>query len=188
MHFHLLVAVFLYHLLRNLFLQKFAGPPVWRLSPAPKNFTFLDMCVCLLFSKSDGSRVMCRDVSFKVVTVWALPRSTLVQVGIAHVQSSIYVAQPTSDSQFSAVLPLSSHRYKGVNVSRTSVSSVRRFEIIPSSCRGINSLSPHLSFSSLFQTQDLLLPKHTSRKSMTLCPRFFPKAVTTTGMCREEMR
>jgi hypothetical protein len=45
------------------------------------------------------------------VTVWALPRSTLVRVGIAHVRSSIYVAQPTSDSQFSAVLPLSSHRY-----------------------------------------------------------------------------
>jgi hypothetical protein len=45
------------------------------------------------------------------VTVWALPRSTLVRVGIAHVRSSIYVAHPTSDSQFSAVLPLSSHRY-----------------------------------------------------------------------------
>jgi hypothetical protein len=46
------------------------------------------------------------------VTVWALPRSTLVRVGIACVRSSIYVAHPTSDSQFSAVLPLSSHRYK----------------------------------------------------------------------------
>jgi hypothetical protein len=41
------------------------------------------------------------------VTVWALPRPTLVRVGIAHVQSSIYVAQPTSGSQFSAVPPLS---------------------------------------------------------------------------------
>jgi hypothetical protein len=45
------------------------------------------------------------------VMVWALLRSTLVRVGIAHVRSSIYVAQPTSDSQFSAVLLLSSHRY-----------------------------------------------------------------------------
>jgi hypothetical protein len=34
-----------------------------------------------------------------------LPRSTLVRVGIAHVRSSIYVAQSTSDSQSSAVLP-----------------------------------------------------------------------------------
>jgi hypothetical protein len=40
-----------------------------------------------------------------VVTVWALPKSTLVRVGIAHVRLSIYVAHPTSDSQFSAVLP-----------------------------------------------------------------------------------
>ena len=40
------------------------------------------------------------------VTVWTLPKSTLVRVGIAHVRSSIYVAQPTSDSQFSAVLLL----------------------------------------------------------------------------------
>lgn len=40
-----------------------------------------------------------------------MPRSTLVRVRIAHVRSSIYVAQPTSDSQFSAVLPLS-HRYR----------------------------------------------------------------------------
>jgi hypothetical protein len=39
--------------------------------------------------------------------VRALPRSALVQVGKAHVQSSIYVAQPTSDSQESGVLPLS---------------------------------------------------------------------------------
>jgi hypothetical protein len=45
------------------------------------------------------------------VTVWALPRSTLVRVGIAHVRSSIYVAHPTSESQFSAILPLSSRRY-----------------------------------------------------------------------------
>jgi hypothetical protein len=45
------------------------------------------------------------------VTVWALPKSTLVRVGIAHVRSSIYVAHPTLDSQFSAVLLLSSHRY-----------------------------------------------------------------------------
>ncbi|KAF1935462.1 hypothetical protein EJ02DRAFT_127485 [Clathrospora elynae] len=45
------------------------------------------------------------------VTVWALPRSTLVRVGIAHVRSSIYVAQPTSDSQFSAVLPSLLHRH-----------------------------------------------------------------------------
>jgi hypothetical protein len=40
---------------------------------------------------------------FSFVTVWALPRSTLVRVGIAHVRSSIYVAQPTLDSQFSAI-------------------------------------------------------------------------------------
>jgi hypothetical protein len=33
------------------------------------------------------------------VTVWALPRSTLVRDGIAHVRSSIYVAQLASDSQ-----------------------------------------------------------------------------------------
>ena len=32
-----------------------------------------------------------------------MPRSTLVRVGIAHVRSSIYVAQPTSNSQFSMV-------------------------------------------------------------------------------------
>jgi hypothetical protein len=44
---------------------------------------------------------------FIFVTVWALPRPTLVRVGIAHVRSSIYVAQPTSGSQFSAVPPLS---------------------------------------------------------------------------------
>jgi hypothetical protein len=50
--------------------------------------------------------------SFHDVTVWALPESTLVRVGIAHVRSSIYVAQPTSDSQFSSVFPLSSHRYR----------------------------------------------------------------------------
>jgi hypothetical protein len=53
-----------------------------------------------------------RKARMKSVTVWALLRSTLVRVGIAHVRSSIYVAQPTSDSQFSAVLLLSSHRYK----------------------------------------------------------------------------
>jgi hypothetical protein len=41
------------------------------------------------------------------VTVWALPRPTLVRVGIAHVRSSIYVAHPTSGSQFSAVPSLS---------------------------------------------------------------------------------
>ncbi|KAF2036456.1 hypothetical protein EK21DRAFT_83426 [Setomelanomma holmii] len=35
---------------------------------------------------------------YEYVTVWALPRSTLVQVGIAHVRQSIYVAPPTSDS------------------------------------------------------------------------------------------
>jgi hypothetical protein len=46
------------------------------------------------------------DENFNV-TVWALPRPTLVRVGIAHVRSSIYVAQPTSGSQFSAVPPLS---------------------------------------------------------------------------------
>jgi hypothetical protein len=46
------------------------------------------------------------------VTVWALPRSTLIRVGIAHVRLSIYVAHPTSDSQFSAVLPLFLHRHK----------------------------------------------------------------------------
>jgi hypothetical protein len=40
-----------------------------------------------------------------------LAQIVLVRVGIAHVRPSIYVAQPTSDSQFSAVLPLSSHRY-----------------------------------------------------------------------------
>jgi hypothetical protein len=39
-----------------------------------------------------------------IVTVWAVPRFTLVRVGIAYVRSSIYVAQPTSDSQSSAVL------------------------------------------------------------------------------------
>jgi hypothetical protein len=44
-------------------------------------------------------------------TVWALPRSTLAWVEIAHARSSVYVAHPTSDSQFSAVLPLYSHRY-----------------------------------------------------------------------------
>jgi hypothetical protein len=47
---------------------------------------------------------------YTYVTVWALPKSTLVRVGIAHVRSSIYVAHPTLDSQFSAVLLLSSHR------------------------------------------------------------------------------
>jgi hypothetical protein len=39
-----------------------------------------------------------------IVTVWAVPRFTLVRVEIAHVRSSIYVAQATSDSQSSAVL------------------------------------------------------------------------------------
>jgi hypothetical protein len=41
------------------------------------------------------------------VTIWALPRPTLVRVRIAYVRSSIYVAQPTLGSQFSAVPPLS---------------------------------------------------------------------------------
>lgn len=48
------------------------------------------------------SCVLC---GFIFVTVWALPRPTLVRVGIAHVRSCIYTALPTSDSQFSAVLP-----------------------------------------------------------------------------------
>jgi hypothetical protein len=60
-----------------------------------------------------GTKVPRPDMEVvKAVTVWALPKSTLVRVGIAHVRSSIYVAHPTSDSQFSAVLLLSSHRYK----------------------------------------------------------------------------
>jgi hypothetical protein len=60
------------------------------------------------------SALQLRDhpAALEIVTVWALLRSTLVRVGIAHVRSSIYVAQPTSDSQFSAVLLLSSHRYR----------------------------------------------------------------------------
>ena len=37
-------------------------------------------------------------VRLEAVTVWALPRSTLVRVGIADVRSSIYVAQPLSES------------------------------------------------------------------------------------------
>jgi hypothetical protein len=45
------------------------------------------------------------DYLISSVTVWALPRSILIRVGIDHVRSSIYVAQPTSDSQSSAVLP-----------------------------------------------------------------------------------
>jgi hypothetical protein len=54
---------------------------------------------------------ICGWLRLVFVTVWALPRSTLIRVGIAHVRSSIYVAHPTSDSQFSAVFPLFLYRY-----------------------------------------------------------------------------
>jgi hypothetical protein len=40
---------------------------------------------------------------------WALP--SLVRVGIAHVRLSINLTQPTLESQFGAVLSLSSHHY-----------------------------------------------------------------------------
>jgi hypothetical protein len=63
------------------------------------------------FAAEEGHRVKKMGnaalVTFKFVTVWALPRPTLVRVRIAHVRSSIYVAQPTLGSQFSAVSPLS---------------------------------------------------------------------------------
>jgi hypothetical protein len=62
--------------------------------------------------------------TFTFVTVWALPRSTLIRVGIAHVRSSIYVAHPTSYSQLSAVLLLSSHRYNIVSPSFNTAASL----------------------------------------------------------------
>jgi nitrous oxidase accessory protein NosD len=46
----------------------------------------------------------CATARGKYVTVWALPKSTLVRVRIAYVRLSIYVAYTTLDSQFSAVL------------------------------------------------------------------------------------
>lgn len=58
---------------------------------------------------TDGSgRLEAPALDMLIVTVWALPITALVQVRMAHVRSSIYVAHSTSDSQFSAV-PLLSH-------------------------------------------------------------------------------